>query len=81
MQQLREGPWAESMAGIEYVSRIPATVPVGKVLVHNRVRWSQRSRSSRGDFRAWLDEPRPHYEECHCGWARHLHKHYVDKRA
>jgi len=69
------------MVGIEYVSRIPASVPAGKVLVHNQVKWSQDARPCTSGFRAWLDEPRPYYEECHCGWARHLNKHYVEKRA
>jgi len=73
----------ESMAGIEYVLRIPSAVPRGRVLVHNRVSWwqRQRTRPSRGGFRAWLDEPRPYHQECRCGWARHLNKHYVEKRA
>jgi len=68
---------------IAYVFRIPAVVPRGKVLVHNRVSWweRQRTRPYRSGFRAWLDEPRPYHEECHCGWARHLNKHYVEKHA
>jgi len=44
---------------VEYILRLPASVPAGKVLVHNQVRWSQGARPSRSGFRAWLDEPRP----------------------
>jgi hypothetical protein len=65
---------------VEYILRLPASVPADKVLVHNQVRWSQGARPSRSGFRAWLDEPRPCHEECHCGWARHLNKHYLEKR-
>jgi hypothetical protein len=69
------------MIGVEYISRIPASVPAGKVLVHNHVRWSQRARPSRRGFRAWLDRPRPYHVQCQCDWARHLHKHYIEERA
>ena len=65
---------------VEYISRLPASVPAGKVLVHNQARWSPHTRPSRTGFRAWIDEPRPYHEECHCGWARHLSKHYIEKR-
>jgi len=60
----------------EYLTRVPGTVPVGKIVVHNRVKW-QRKLGLDG-FRAWLDDPPPkaHYKLCTCGWASHLKAHY-----
>ena|SRR5262245_1976659 len=68
------------MGGIKYVSPIPASVPAGKVLVHDQVKWWQDARPCRSGFRASFGEPGLYYEECHSGRAWHLNKHYVGKR-
>lgn len=58
----------------EYLSRLPDTVPAGRVLVHNNVRPARRL-GSRG-FRAWLQEPDPdRLVVCDCGWAAELGQH------
>ena|SRR6516164_4120170 len=62
----------------EYLTKLPATVPTGLVLVHNSVRPAKRL-GTRG-FRAWLDQPSERYVTCACGWARELGTHYrVDR--
>jgi hypothetical protein len=60
---------------IEYLFELPASVPAGKVLVHNNVR-PTRQLGSLG-FRAWLSPPdRLKLEVCGCGWAPQLGQHY-----
>lgn len=57
-----------------YLYKIPAEVPAGRVVVHNRVR-PTRHLGSRG-FRAWLAEPSDRLEACGCDWAPELGEHY-----
>jgi len=59
---------------LDYLSAIPELIPLGKVVVHNRVR-PTRKLGSRG-FRAWIDVPCDKYEKCSCGWAPELKEHY-----
>jgi hypothetical protein len=59
---------------MEYLTKPPRFLPIGKVLVHNHV----KSRPSSRGFRAWLDDPNEKYEVCTCGWAPHL-QHYRAK--
>jgi hypothetical protein len=63
------------MSDVEYLSTLPAAVPLGRVLVHNQVR-PPRHLGSRG-FRAWLSPPDPtKLQVCRCSWAPQLGKHY-----
>jgi hypothetical protein len=64
---------------MKYLSRLPAAVPPGQILVHNTVSSSRRL-GSRG-FRAWLDKPSETVEPCDCGWLAELGPHYRIKRA
>lgn len=58
-----------------YLFKMPATVPPGRVLVHNQVRPARRL-GTRG-FRAWLSLPDPtRLAKCSCGWAPELGEHY-----
>ena len=57
-----------------YLSRIPQSVPSGKIVAHNNIR-PTRQLGMRG-FRAWLAEPSPEYEVCPCKWAPELGVHY-----
>jgi hypothetical protein len=59
---------------IEYLSRMPGTIPTDKILVHNR--GQPTSRLGSRAFRAWFDEPGDRYEICTCGWAPNLPEHY-----
>ena len=59
-----------------YLSRLPAAVPAGKVLVHNHVSPVARRLGVRGS-RAWLSEPDPkELVVCSRGWAPELGVHY-----
>lgn len=61
---------------MEYITKPPRFLPIGKVLVHNHYRPTSRI-GSRG-FRAWLDDPdEKKYEVCTCGWAPRLVHHRV----
>jgi hypothetical protein len=63
----------------DYLSKLPAVVPPGKVLVHNHVR-PTRELGLRG-FRAWLSKPDPsELEVCDCSWAPGLGEHFRVKR-
>jgi hypothetical protein len=64
---------------MKYLSRLPAAVPPGQILVHNTISSSRRL-GSRG-FRAWLDKPSETVEPCDCGWLAELGPHYRVKRA
>ncbi|SRR6266702_1394639 len=59
----------------EYLSRLPASVPAGRRLVHNSVRPVARRGGTRGS-RFWLSEPGPALEICDCDWAPELGSHY-----
>jgi len=56
---------------MEYLTKPPKFLPIGKVLVHNHVKSALGSRG----FRAWLADPDEKYEICTCGWGPHL-EHY-----
>jgi len=64
--------------GTEYLDRLPATIPPGKLLVHNSVR-PQRQLGLNG-FRAFLIKAdgrwRGRCEPCDCAWAPKLGQHY-----
>ena len=62
------------MENLFYLSRVPESVPSGKIVVHNRVRPTKQL-GLRG-FRAWLAEPSSQYEVCSCEWAPELGAHY-----
>jgi hypothetical protein len=62
--------------GKEYLSRLPAIIPTGRVLVHNHVRPARRL-GTRG-FRAWLQPAdRRGLVACRCEWAAELGKHFT----
>jgi hypothetical protein len=64
----------------EYLLKLPASIPTGRVLVHNHVR-PTRHLGMRG-FRAWLSEPSTAtLEACLCAWAPELGPHYRVIRA
>jgi hypothetical protein len=58
---------------LDYLPKIPAEVPGGRVVVHNNVRPTRRV-GSRG-FRSWLAEPSERLVVCGCDWAPEL-EHY-----
>jgi hypothetical protein len=62
----------------EYLTRLPAAVPAGRVLVHNHVMPTRRL-GARG-FRVWLSAIRAGLEVCGCEWAPEMGKHYRVKR-
>jgi hypothetical protein len=64
---------------VQYLNRIPATIPPGLVIVHNNVRPSRRL-GNRG-FRAWLESPRAGLAKCACDWAPELPEHYRVEQA
>jgi hypothetical protein len=60
---------------MEYLRKLPAEVPTGRVLVHNHVRPARRL-GTRG-FRAWLTSPDPaRLEVCDCSWAPEHGQHF-----
>jgi hypothetical protein len=59
---------------MEYLTRLPAAVPPGRVLVHNTVRPARRL-GTRG-FRAWLEPPNESLTVCDCCWAPELGVHF-----
>jgi len=68
----------ETSAGwtsVEYLRRLPAVLPVNRVLVHNQVIPTRRL-GSRG-FRAWLSLPDlARLVVCGCAWAAELGPHF-----
>ena len=65
--------------GMEYLEKLPASIPSGKALVHNNMRPTRRLGSH--GFRAWLVDPDDDRQAhrvvvCDCGWAPELGKHY-----
>ena len=63
--------------GIEYLFKIPDTVPADRLVVHNHVR--PQARLGLNGFRAWLYGPDPdpkRVKVCDCGWAPQLPEHY-----
>lgn len=66
--------------GMEYVRRVPRSIPAGKALVHNSV-YPSRQIGAHG-FRAWfVDSDAPNIEPCPCGWASELGDHSRVRRA
>jgi hypothetical protein len=60
---------------LDYLSKLPKSVPAGRVLVHNNVK--PRRTLSAGGFRAWLSEPdSKRLVACECDWAPELGQHY-----
>ena len=60
---------------MQYLDRLPAAIPAGRVLVHNQARPTRLLGSS--GFRAWLQAPDPdRLYACQCGWASELGQHY-----
>jgi hypothetical protein len=59
---------------MEYLTRLPQTIPADRALVHNTVRPTRRL-GSRG-LRAWLHPLDETLEICDCGWAGELGRHY-----
>jgi hypothetical protein len=60
---------------VDYIYELPAVIPAGKVLVHNRVQ--PETEIGRNGFRAWLSYPDPEkYIVCTCGWASNLGVHW-----
>ncbi len=47
---------------MEYLDKVPAVVPEGRVIVHNHVRPVKRL--GEGEFRAWLQVPDERLEVC-----------------
>ena len=67
--------------GIEYLFKMPETVPADRLVVHNHVR--PQPRLGLNGFRAWLYGPNPdpcRVEVCECGWAPQFPEHYRVKR-
>jgi hypothetical protein len=62
---------------MEYLTKPPRFLPIGKVLVHNHVKPRLGSRR----FRAWLDRQDEKYEVCTCGYGPHLVHHRVKLRS
>jgi hypothetical protein len=60
---------------LEYLQRLPAAVPAGRVLVHNQVYPVARRNGTRGS-RHWLQLPADNLEVCDCEWAPELGDHY-----
>jgi hypothetical protein len=61
---------------MEYLFKVPTSVPEGRILVHNNVYPVCRRSGVRGS-RYWLDDPDPNrYEACNCTWAQELGTHY-----
>jgi hypothetical protein len=56
---------------VEYVRglTIPKTIPEGRVLVHNHIRHSVRTRCGIRGFRAWTQPLSERLEQCDCGWS------------
>ena len=64
---------------MRYLSRIPQSVPSGKIIAHNHAR--PTSPLGTEGFRAWIAEPSLEYEECPCKWAPELGVHYRVRRS
>jgi hypothetical protein len=60
---------------MEYLPRVPKSVPEGKVLVHNQVYPVTRRAGVRGS-RHWLEPLSDKLEICQCHWAPELGAHY-----
>ena len=59
---------------MNYISKLPAVVPVGMVLVHNQVK--PVLPLGRNGFRAWLAADTTGLEVCPCAFAPKLGTHY-----
>lgn len=65
----------------DYLSKIPQTVPAGRIVVHNHIVPPSKILGVRG-FRAWLASTKDAagYVKCDCDWAPHLGAHYRVER-
>jgi hypothetical protein len=63
---------------MEYLKRLPPTIPADRVLVHNRERPTGQLGS--GDFRAWLQPANSAVEVCDCSFAPKFAEHYRLRR-
>jgi hypothetical protein len=63
------------MADQEYPTKLPKSVPQGKVLVHNHVHRPTRTQGVRGS-RYWLQPPADNLIVCTCAFAPELGTHY-----
>jgi hypothetical protein len=68
------------MITLDYLPKLPAEIPPGRVLAHNHVYPVCRRAGWRGS-RYWLADPSPELEPCPCGWAAELGTHYRVSRA
>jgi hypothetical protein len=49
---------------------VPKSIPRGKVLCHNHVAHTKRTRSGTKGFRGWFADKAPKdFEPCSCGWS------------
>ena len=48
---------------------VPKEIPAGRVLVHNHVKHTTRTRSSVRGFRAWTQKLSDRLAPCKCGWS------------
>jgi hypothetical protein len=60
---------------MDYLTKLPTTVPAGRYLVHNQVYPVARHHGMRGS-RCWLQADLVDREPCPCGWAPELGLHY-----
>src|SRR5262245_15140205 len=78
-KRLTVGEKLAAKAGMEYITKLPAKIPTGKILVHNQVIPAHRI-GTRGS-RAWLaSHDGRKYVLCDCNWAAELGAHYRVKR-
>jgi hypothetical protein len=59
----------QAMAAYVKGFTVPKEIPKGKVLVHNQVAHTTRSRTAVNGFRAWFQDRTEDIEPCKCGWA------------
>jgi hypothetical protein len=65
----------DTMITLDYLAKLPAEIPPGRVLVHSHVYPVAIRAGARGS-RYWLADPSPGLEPCPCGWAAELGAHY-----
>jgi hypothetical protein len=63
-----------------YLSRMPKTVPEGRIVVHSIVKPTHPEQAPGvNGFRCWTQQPDDTVTICRCGWAPHLPQHYKPK--
>jgi hypothetical protein len=53
--------------------------PAPRLLVHNHVAHTTRTRSGTRGFRGWTQPPAPNLQPCKCGWSGLPHFHVIRK--